>query len=46
MPGSITPAHLVTRLSEPLLIALIGVVIGAIVVLRDLPIFALAGSCQ
>jgi general secretion pathway protein F len=35
-----------TRLFEPLLMALIGVVIGAIVVLMYLPIFELAGSLQ
>jgi general secretion pathway protein F len=35
-----------TRLFEPLLMALIGVVIGFIVVLMYLPIFELAGSLQ
>ena len=35
-----------TRLFEPLLMALIGVVIGLIVVLMYLPIFELAGSLQ
>jgi general secretion pathway protein F len=35
-----------TRLFEPLLMALIGVVIGAIVVLMYLPIFELAGTLQ
>ncbi|MBI4293739.1 MAG: type II secretion system F family protein [Betaproteobacteria bacterium] len=35
-----------TRLFEPLLMALIGLVIGAIVVLMYLPIFELAGSLQ
>jgi general secretion pathway protein F len=35
-----------TRLFEPILMALIGVVIGAIVVLMYLPIFELAGSLQ
>ena len=35
-----------TRLFEPLLMALIGAVIGAIVVLLYLPIFELAGSLQ
>jgi general secretion pathway protein F len=35
-----------TRLFEPLLMAVIGVVIGAIVVLMYLPIFELAGSLQ
>lgn len=35
-----------TKLFEPLLMALIGVVIGAIVVLMYLPIFELAGSLQ
>jgi general secretion pathway protein F len=35
-----------TRLFEPLLMALIGVVIGAIVVLMYLPVFELAGSMQ
>lgn len=35
-----------TKLFEPLLMALIGVVIGAIVVLMYLPIFDLAGSLQ
>ncbi|MBI2318086.1 MAG: type II secretion system F family protein [Betaproteobacteria bacterium] len=35
-----------TRLFEPLLMALIGVVIGAIVILMYLPIFELAGSLQ
>ena len=35
-----------TRLFEPLLMALIGVVIGAIVVLMYLPIFELAGSLK
>jgi general secretion pathway protein F len=35
-----------TRLFEPLLMALIGVVIGAIVVLMYLPVFELAGSLQ
>jgi general secretion pathway protein F len=37
---------LVTKLFEPLLMAAIGVVIGAIVVLMYLPIFELAGSLQ
>jgi general secretion pathway protein F len=35
-----------TRLFEPLLMALIGVVIGAVVVLMYLPVFELAGSIQ
>jgi general secretion pathway protein F len=35
-----------TKLFEPLLMAVIGVVIGAIVVLMYLPIFELAGSLQ
>lgn len=35
-----------TKLFEPLLMALIGIVIGAIVVLMYLPIFELAGSLQ
>ena len=35
-----------TRLFEPLLMAFIGIVIGAIVVLMYLPIFELAGSLQ
>lgn len=35
-----------TRLFEPLLMALIGIVIGGIVVLMYLPIFELAGSLQ
>jgi general secretion pathway protein F len=35
-----------TRLFEPMLMALIGVVIGAIVVLMYLPVFELAGSLQ
>jgi general secretion pathway protein F len=35
-----------TRLFEPLLMAVIGVVIGFIVVLMYLPIFELAGSLQ
>jgi general secretion pathway protein F len=35
-----------TRLFEPLLMALIGVVIGFIVVLMYLPIFELAGTLQ
>jgi general secretion pathway protein F len=35
-----------TRLFEPLLMAVIGVVIGLIVVLMYLPIFELAGSIQ
>jgi general secretion pathway protein F len=35
-----------TRLFEPLLMAVIGVVIGLIVVLMYLPIFDLAGSLQ
>jgi general secretion pathway protein F len=35
-----------TRLFEPLLMALIGLVIGAIVVLMYLPVFELAGSLQ
>jgi general secretion pathway protein F len=35
-----------TRLFEPLLMALIGVVIGAIVILMYLPVFELAGSLQ
>jgi general secretion pathway protein F len=37
---------LVTKLFEPLLMAVIGVVIGVIVVLMYLPIFELAGSLQ
>jgi general secretion pathway protein F len=37
---------LVTKLFEPLLMAVIGIVIGAIVVLMYLPIFELAGSLQ
>jgi general secretion pathway protein F len=37
---------LVTKLFEPLLMAAIGIVIGAIVVLMYLPIFELAGSLQ
>src|SRR4051812_27213323 len=36
----------VTKLFEPLLMALIGVIIGGIVVLMYLPIFELAGSLQ
>jgi general secretion pathway protein F len=36
----------VTRLFEPLLMAILGVVIGVIVVLMYLPIFELAGSLQ
>ena len=35
-----------TRLFEPLLMALIGVAIGAVVVLMYLPVFELAGSIQ
>jgi general secretion pathway protein F len=35
-----------TRLFEPLLMAVIGLVIGFIVVLMYLPIFELAGSLQ
>jgi len=35
-----------TKLFEPLLMAVIGTVIGAIVVLMYLPIFELAGSLQ
>jgi general secretion pathway protein F len=35
-----------TRLFEPLLMAAIGLVIGAIVVLMYMPIFELAGSLQ
>jgi general secretion pathway protein F len=35
-----------TRLFEPLLMAFIGVVIGAVVVLMYLPVFELAGSIQ
>jgi len=35
-----------TKLFEPLLMALIGVVIGGIVVLMYMPIFELAGSLQ
>jgi general secretion pathway protein F len=35
-----------TKLFEPLLMAAIGIVIGAIVVLMYLPIFELAGSLQ
>ena len=35
-----------TKLFEPLLMAVIGLVIGAIVVLMYLPIFELAGSVQ
>jgi len=38
--------ELLTRLIEPLLMALIGLVIGAIVVLMYFPIFELAGSLQ
>jgi general secretion pathway protein F len=37
---------LFTRLFEPLLMAVIGIVIGIIVVLMYLPIFELAGSIQ
>jgi general secretion pathway protein F len=37
---------LVTRLFEPLLMAILGLVIGVIVVLMYLPIFELAGSLQ
>jgi len=37
---------LVTRLFEPLLMAILGVVIGVIVVLMNLPIYELAGSLQ
>jgi general secretion pathway protein F len=37
---------LVTRLFEPLLMAILGIVIGVIVVLMYLPIFELAGSLQ
>ena len=37
---------LVTKLFEPLLMAVIGLVIGVIVVLMYLPIFELAGSLQ
>jgi general secretion pathway protein F len=36
----------VTRLIEPVLMALIGLVIGAIVVLMYFPIFELAGSIK
>jgi general secretion pathway protein F len=35
-----------TRLFEPILMAIIGVVIGAIVVLMYMPIFELAGSMR
>jgi general secretion pathway protein F len=35
-----------TRLFEPILMALIGLVIGAIVILMYMPIFELAGSVQ
>jgi general secretion pathway protein F len=35
-----------TRLFEPLLMAVIGLVIGVIVVLMYMPIFELAGSLQ
>ena len=35
-----------TRLFEPLLMAAIGLVIGAIVILMYMPIFELAGSLQ
>ena len=35
-----------TRLFEPILMALIGVIIGGIVVLMYMPIFELAGSIQ
>jgi general secretion pathway protein F len=35
-----------TRLFEPILMALIGLVIGAIVILMYMPIFELAGSLQ
>jgi general secretion pathway protein F len=35
-----------TKLFEPVLMAVIGVVIGAIVILMYLPIFELAGSLQ
>ena len=37
---------LVTRLIEPALMSLIGVIIGVIVVLMYFPIFELAGSIQ
>jgi general secretion pathway protein F len=35
-----------TRLFEPILMALIGLVIGAIVILMYMPIFELAGNIQ
>jgi general secretion pathway protein F len=35
-----------TKLFEPLLMAVIGIVIGVVVVLMYLPIFELAGSLQ
>jgi len=35
-----------TRLFEPVLMALIGLVIGAIVILMYMPIFELAGNLQ
>jgi general secretion pathway protein F len=35
-----------TRLFEPLLMAIIGIVIGGIVILMYIPIFELAGSLQ
>jgi general secretion pathway protein F len=35
-----------TRLFEPILMALIGLVIGAIVILMYMPIFELAGGIQ
>jgi general secretion pathway protein F len=35
-----------TRLFEPILMALIGLVIGAIVILMYMPIFELAGNLQ
>jgi len=37
---------ILTRLIEPLLMSLIGIVIGLIVVLMYFPIFELAGSLQ
>ena len=38
--------ELATRLFEPLLMAVIGIVIGALVVLLYLPVFELANSLQ
>jgi len=35
-----------TRIFEPLLLALIGLVIGAVVILMYMPIFELAGNLQ